>query len=165
MHANPQQQEGNQTACVCPQQNWLTSGMGLLRCFCLFRFLGRLCALVHIRTMLSSVGAHATPGHKLVNLFAAGCEKLGLWMVTLAWVQMLQWNRCSHRSQRLAEMALSSLAGLFLLASPSVGLAIITACMLFRRVSLICRFRSNFVKYFLHIYTSWPVRLFHSHNR
>ena len=25
----------------------------------------------------------ATPGHKLANLFAAGCEKVGLWMVTI----------------------------------------------------------------------------------
>ena len=88
----------------------LETGMGLLMvflCFCLFRFLGRLCALMHIRTILSSVGAHATPSHKLVNLFVAGCEKLGLWMVTLGWVQMLQWNRCSHRWQCLAEMALA----------------------------------------------------------
>ena len=25
----------------------------------------------------------ATPGHKLANLFATGCEKVGLWMVSV----------------------------------------------------------------------------------
>ena len=71
---------------------------------------------------------------------------------------------CSPRWQRVAEMVQSSLASLFLHGSPSVELAfievlditlpraIIATCVLFRRASLICNYRSNNEKHFIHIH-------------